>query len=1761
MRDLSFGDYTAILEYKKVDNPEGWQSIFSDRPVGGEFGWRTPLQPGLYILRLTLKNQHGLTLQAESNGPFYIGSVNVRAIARRAYMNTRSKVVLNYELEGLGKTLVSKIKVWLWKNETGSWDIHKIYEGQPEKIEFDLGDGSYGFALTADTRQNINEPRPVTVKDVEAHLVIRRQTPSYRVAPLLECYTAGQSAEVKITSDDKFFDLVKVELTTNGQNPVTFTNKGGDQSMSIPLNKLPDGPFELTVFIKDDFREIYTLVAESYFDTTPPIANTMTPYLFTAEKKAVIDYDIKEDGCGVAIRELLLYDRNNNLLDTHLFESDRGNLELDLEEGSYRFRFRVADKLGNTFETPELKAHILIIDRTPPVIKLLTQQTDRMHDTTKPVLIRWAADDANFGRGPISIFYSADGGLDWRPVISHIANTGVFDTWAPPNVKNGSFIIKVVAKDLAGLTAEVVSPGKIRVNVDGAMVVATGPIFSQNREVAIQYRVSDAVSGPFKAVELWYRPATGGEWRRWPKDLKNDDTPFIWEAPADGEYGIFLRGIDENGKGDSPPGLKTSAQLIITVDTRPPLIIVTSINAGNVYRGGAEDILSWTAKAEQILPKSIAIQFRTFHGGRWRTLATNLAAHGNFKWTVPRINSDTAVVRITAKDLSGNVFVLNSRSFAIDSAPPSFLLIVDERTTTDKISLKFRIKDKYSKSVKNVTVFGSDDNGNSWIKIADNAMSPVLWPPPVDGKYSFFAIGTDEAGNRNSNPGPGTIPLAATMVDRDAPFVRLKNFTGGDRVYFAAGTTHYLMWNAHDPNLLGNSIRIFFSSDNGNSWKPVAETSMPNTGSYLWKIPGDKAIGPRTPCKIKITAEDTHDHTGEAISAKPFFIDGVAPTFEIIKKPSDLVQKRAVFELQIDDGQGSGVGRTFLKYRSKGALNWHDYDRQEEEDPAMISFSELDGEYELYFVCTDRAGNYTTQPTIRSAPHGHVKIDSTPPKIIITDLANNELFRIGETRDIKWQALDPNMLAGSVKLSLEYQQDGQMVNNVLAAGQEAKGSYPLSLQKIIARADEGQEFKLTIEASDLLGNTGTSTVSLFVDDAPPILAVSHVDGPIDGKITLDIDGSDGFSGLKNITFWVQRGKESWREVKVMDKPGSMIYTFPGDGAYNFYAVGEDMVGNHSRLPTDKTVKPMYSFLYDTHIPEITFGNFPTYVINPFDVLPVMISVHDQSGLTSESLKFTYSSDEQATWKELDRVYDVNFLPLKDRITTEITAKLRLADESHERLFLRADISDPAGNVGSAVSKAFIVDSKAPQAEASKVTVLDDGNLLVEYNSSDPGFAGVVEIEIWTKIGEDEWQKYGETHDEIGKPIKIKLPHGNYMLSLVAVDAAGNREPQPRGNDKLYNELDFEARPPLPNILIAPARWTSVLKGNHEIKLTWDTHGDYVRPNTICIQFTSDNGKNWQVIEENLENTGILFWHLPVITSEACRFRFTVKDTFGQIGIIETESFDIDSQGDGVELVFPGDENKNGTEEKTSGGGTVENDPDQEKDPNDNQYEQPNREDEHKPATTDPAEMTLDELLYMGRLKFRQGEFNTAKNFFQYALKIDKRNAESHGYMGRIYARKKNTAKAREYFELAVKYKSVDHAVFMDYGVIKYTMSQFVEARKLFTAAVANYHGKDSHEKARILFNLGACDFVLRNHRNAVSSFKASYNNNSSNRRCVLYLAKSYTELFKADPKNESDKDNAKHYWTKVIELYTLESKEGRDALEKIDELNAIVTDE
>ncbi|MCR6692027.1 MAG: PKD domain-containing protein [archaeon YNP-LCB-003-016] len=109
----------------------------------------------------------------------------------------------------------------------------------------------------------------------------------------------------------------------------------------------------------------------------------------------------------------------------------------------------------------------------------------------------------------------------------------------------------------------------------------------------------------------------------------------------------------------------------------------------------------------------------------------------------------------------------------------------------------------------------------------------------------------------------GSVTIGAPS-DNIPPSVTVVSPNGGE--VWPSNVTRAIKWTASD-NVGVTKVDIFYSTDGGKSWIPVAQ-GIPNTGSYDWRTPNITSVN----CLIRVDAYDAANNKGSDTSNAPFTI-------------------------------------------------------------------------------------------------------------------------------------------------------------------------------------------------------------------------------------------------------------------------------------------------------------------------------------------------------------------------------------------------------------------------------------------------------------------------------------------------------------------------------------------------------------------------------------------------------------------------------------------------------------------------------------------------------------------------------------------------------------------------------------------------------------------------------------------------------------------------------------------------------------------------
>lgn len=340
-------------------------------------------------------------------------------------------------------------------------------------------------------------------------------------------------------------------------------------------------------------------------------------------------------------------------------------------EGHWRIYIRQIKKSGASVPAPDAETHAkaaskgnvkeFIIDRTAPRVSIPSPEARAKLRGGVKYPIKWEASDPYLRSCPITLEWSRDGKA-WEVIAADLPNNGSYE-WTVPKDMTNAGVLKVTATDKAGNRA-FAENGNILVDSVNPRGRVTGPAITARQDVLLDAEVSDAGPAGLAKAQLWVSQDDGTSWTEGP--FINEPYKQVgWKAPADGRYRLYILAVDQAGNPSPTPKGKAEDQFVLTVDSVQPTvqlgssigIIEANVPAGNktAFKAGARVAVPFTIKDANLQPNSATISIQTDPAKGWTLLAENQSTDTAFRFELPTIATKTARIKVTAKDIAGNI--------------------------------------------------------------------------------------------------------------------------------------------------------------------------------------------------------------------------------------------------------------------------------------------------------------------------------------------------------------------------------------------------------------------------------------------------------------------------------------------------------------------------------------------------------------------------------------------------------------------------------------------------------------------------------------------------------------------------------------------------------------------------------------------------------------------------------------------------------------------------------------------------------------------------------------------------------------------------------------------------------------------------------------------------------------------------------------------------------------------------------------------------
>ncbi|MBN3035946.1 MAG: hypothetical protein JW861_10200 [Bacteroidales bacterium] len=350
-------------------------------------------------------------------------------------------------------------------------------------------------------------------------------------------------------------------------------------------------------------------------------------------------------------------------------------------------------------------------------------------------------------------------------------------------------------------------------------------------------------------------------------------------------------------------------------DSKAPGVNVRAPNGGERLQYDIPMTIRWEAQDESFGATPIALTIRTAPGGPWTILANGLPNTGSQVVNPPGITSDHALVKVSARDIYGNMgedvsdacFYLDDMfsgvtgTFITDSKPPDVMVIRPNGGEwlgyMDSLDVAWTATDdEWGHHPISVAVSKQPGGSYSFIQTdLDNTGFARVAPPEAVTEYArVWVVAVDYFGSVGYDKSDAYLKFDDRFSDTTAnsfktdskpPEVLVGMPNGGERVDFSEPVL--VTWTATDESLGANPISIGLSTEEGGSYSIIAP-NLPNSGSTVIS-----SLGVITRfARIFVIARDYFGVEGEDRSDEYFIVEdlftGGSASFVTDSKPPEI---------------------------------------------------------------------------------------------------------------------------------------------------------------------------------------------------------------------------------------------------------------------------------------------------------------------------------------------------------------------------------------------------------------------------------------------------------------------------------------------------------------------------------------------------------------------------------------------------------------------------------------------------------------------------------------------------------------------------------------------------------------------------------------------------------------------------------------------------------------------------------------------------------
>lgn len=519
-------------------------------------------------------------------------------------------------------------------------------------------------------------------------------------------------------------------LASSGANYFTYTpsrNDQGIQILSIRIGKnngsggvdtstpFTDKTFSITV--QNTFKPVALAMTSTWgsnFNSNPFVDINVNTGVFKSNCDTFSSMAITVNTTALPIAGDFTYLCTNPVTQTIT------NLYLGAGEGTKTIRMWTMDDQGVISLTPTILT--LIQDTVPPTLSLTNISTIYKGGATSA--FNYSAIDLSSAINNVKLYYAVDG-VNFS-LVKTLSNNGNNDTWVVPSDNATTAKLKIETADTAGNISTLASSTFTVDSIPpGAPVMA---LVTPNNGAANSLNLNFTMSNCNDTSQVYISQSnivplvSDSNWKTCSTTVEAISFSLI--SPVQGLNTLYSWSKDNAGNISL-----ASTSLSVTYDTVAPTVALSS--APTVLQGAASYPINYSAADSHMANNPISISYSIDNGINWNIIVANTANNSTYNWTVPSIDNDQVILKVTAIDKSNQqTSAISALSFTIDSTPPIIdsLTINSGATTTTNNNVQVTLN--AHDMISNIKYFCLKYDNPTQPAIGDSCWKDVTAPTP-----------------------------------------------------------------------------------------------------------------------------------------------------------------------------------------------------------------------------------------------------------------------------------------------------------------------------------------------------------------------------------------------------------------------------------------------------------------------------------------------------------------------------------------------------------------------------------------------------------------------------------------------------------------------------------------------------------------------------------------------------------------------------------------------------------------------------------------------------------------------------------------------------------------------------------------------------------------------------------------------------------------------------------------------------------------------